>query len=222
MKPWLRLALLFTFLAHGTAMLGMAILLLPAMPGGGTTSDAERVAWIASHVGTFRLGWLPWHVTAASDLVLAILLTRIPKIPPTLRWAQLALTFVAVLCDQGGQVLWLTRVVAQARAGDVAGYLATEHVAFPLTGWYAALLYTLGAIAWTLCFRAAGVWSKTIARVSIPLWMVFLIATIGPLLPEGFRVPDRAVAAANAIGFIMMELWFLLLFRAAREAPGVT
>jgi hypothetical protein len=217
-KKLLAASLGFTFLCHGAAMLAMAVLLLPGMPGGGGGTDAERVSWIASHEGTFRLGWLPWHVTALSDLILALILTRNPKIPPVLRWAQLALTFFAVLLDQGGQALWLTRGVARAKAGDVAGYLATEAIAFPLTGWYAALLYTLGAIAWTLSFRAAGIWSKTIARISIPLWTIFLVATIGPLLPEGMRLPDRAVAAGNAVGFLMMEVWFVLLFREARKA----
>jgi hypothetical protein len=176
------------------------------------------MVWIASHESTFRIGWIPWHVTAASDLVLALILTRIPKIPPVLRWAQLVLTFVAVVVDQSGQILWLTRGVAQAKALDLAGYMETEHLAFPLTGWYAALLYTFGAIAWTLSFRAAGVWSKTIARVSIPLWTIFLVATLGPLLPESIRLPDRAVAAGNAIGFLMMEVWFVLLFREARKS----
>ncbi len=213
----LRWTIAFTFVAHGTAMLAMALLLLPGMPGGGEASDATRMHWIAENVGRFRLGWLPWHVTAASDLVLALTLVRLPRIPLGLRWAQLVLTFVAVLVDQGGQVLWLTRGVAQAQAGDLAGYLATERLAFPLTGWYAALLYTLGAIAWTFSFRAAGIWSRTIARLSIPLWTIFLVATIGPLLPESVRLPDRAVAAGNALGFVMMEAWFFLLWRAAKE-----
>lgn len=214
-----RWTLALTFLAHGAGMLAMALLLLPAMPGGGTASDAERMLWIAQHESAFRLGWLPWHLTALSDLVLALALVRIPKIPLSLRWAQLVLTFVAVLCDQGGQALWLTRGVAQAQAGDLAGYLATERIAFPLTAWYAALLYTLGAIAWTFSFRAAGIWSRTIARLSIPLWTLFLVATVGPLLPAGMRLPDRAVAAANALGFLMMEAWFFLLWRQARAKP---
>lgn len=219
MKPrWLAGTLLFTFLAHGAAMLGMAILLLPGMPGGGDASDAERMAWIASHEATFRLGWLPWHVTAVSDLVLALIVVRVARIPPAIRWAQLALTFVAVLCDQGGQVLWLTRGVAAAKAGDLAAYLAIEHTAFPLTGWYAALLYTLGAIVWTFAFRAAKIWSTTIARLSVPLWTIFLVVTVGPLLPAGLRLPDRIVAAGNALGFLLMEGWFFLLFLEARRA----
>ena len=219
MKPrWLAASLFFTFLCHGAAMLGMALLLLPGMPGGGDTSDAERMAWIASHETTFRIGWIPWHVTAISDLLLALILVRIARIPPAIRWAQLALTFVAVLCDQGGQILWLTRGVAAAKAGDLAAYMAIEHAAFPLTGWYAALLYTLGAIAWTFAFRAAGLWSNTLLRLSVPLWTIFLVVTVGPLLPAGLRLPDRMVAAGNALGFLLMEAWFLLLFREARRA----
>lgn len=219
MKPrWLAGALLFTFIAHGAAMLAMATLLLPGMPGGTDATDGERMAWIASHEATFRLGWVPWHVTALSDLVLALIVLRMANVPAALRWAQLALTSVAVLLDQGGQVLWLTRGVAAAKAGDLASYLAIEHAAFPLTGFYAALLYTVAAITWTLAFRAAGIWSNAIARLSVPLWTIFLVVTVGPLLPAELRLPDRMVAAGNALGFLLMEGWFLLLFREARRA----
>lgn len=219
MKPrWLAATLLLTFLSHGAAMLGMALLLLPGMPGGADSTDAQRMAWIATHETSFRLGWVPWHVTALSDLALALILVRFTRIPPAIRWAQLALTFVAVLCDQGGQVLWLTSGVAAAKAGDLAAYLAIERTAFPLTGWYAALLYTLGAILWTFAFRAAGLWSKSILRLSVPLWTIFLIVTVGPLLPAGLRLPDRMVAAGNALGFLLMEAWFFLLFLQAWRA----
>ena len=197
-------------------MLAMALVLLPAMPGGTDATDADRMAWISSHEGMFRLGWLPWHLTALSDLALALVLLRLEAIPAALRWGQLALTTVAVVCDQGGQALWLTVGVAQAKQGELAAYLATEKLAFPLTAWYAALLYTLGAIAWTFAFRAAGVWSRPIARLSLPLWGVFLVVTVGPLLPAALRLPDRVVAAGNALGFLMMEAWFLLLFFRAR------
>lgn len=217
-----RLAIVVTFGAHGLAMLAMLALLLPAMPGGTGASDAERMQWIAGHVTSYRLGWLPWHVTAASDLLLALALLRLPKIPLGLRWGQLALTTVALLCDQGGQALLLTRGVDRAIAGDLPGFLAVEHLAFPLTAWYAALLYTLGAIAWTFAFRAAGIWSRAVAALSVPLWALFLVATIGPLLPPGVRLPDRAVAGANALGFVGMELWFFLLWRASGRKGPVT
>jgi hypothetical protein len=54
---FLEQALLFTIVAHAAGMVSMALLLLPAMPGGGNLSDASRVAYIAAHPWLWRLGW---------------------------------------------------------------------------------------------------------------------------------------------------------------------
>ena len=64
---FLEWALLFTLVAHAAAMASMALLLLPAMPGGGTADDATRIARIANHPWLWRLGWLPWQLTALSE-----------------------------------------------------------------------------------------------------------------------------------------------------------
>src|SRR6185503_13440433 len=43
------LALGFTFLCHGAAMLGMVLFLLPGMPGGGVGDVMARAAYVAGH-----------------------------------------------------------------------------------------------------------------------------------------------------------------------------
>src|SRR4051812_11892908 len=84
---FLERALLFSFVMHGLGMISMALLLLPGMPGGGTADDLVRLRYITGHPWLWRLGWLPWQLTALSDLLIAIGLLRaswVPKVPALL------------------------------------------------------------------------------------------------------------------------------------------
>lgn len=49
-------ALLLTFVVHGVALLSMALLLRPVLPGGTAPDHATRVATIAAHPWRFRAG----------------------------------------------------------------------------------------------------------------------------------------------------------------------
>src|SRR5438105_2517482 len=77
---FLEQALVFTFVAHGLGMLSLIAFLLPGLPGGSTPENAPRIAYIAMHPWLWRLGWLPWQITALSDILLAIALVRTPWI----------------------------------------------------------------------------------------------------------------------------------------------
>ena len=196
-------------------MVAMALLLAPMLPGGGSLDDAARVAFIASNPLRFRLGWLPWHITALSDLLLALAFVRTSWVPRLPAFVVLALTVVALVPDQGSQLYWVTRGVAAAQQSVAEGnpslYLALEAQLFPLTAAWAALLYTLGAIGWCWCLAAGGAWNRHMTRLSAVLWGLFLLITVSPLLPAGLRPPAVAVAAGNALGFALMELWFVLV-----------
>src|SRR5579885_1560851 len=83
---FLERALLFTIVAHAAAMASIALLLIPGLPGG-INPLAARVAYIANNPLLWRLGWLPWQITALSDVLLAIAMLRtnwIPRIPAIL------------------------------------------------------------------------------------------------------------------------------------------
>jgi hypothetical protein len=216
-------ALVATLILHVVAMIAMAALLLPTMPGGGTVNDAERIARIAEHPWIFRLGWLPWHLTAVSDLVLAWALLRAPFVPKAPAIASLVLTVAAVIPDQLAQILWVTRGVELART-DHAAYLAFEAWAFPLTGAWAALLYTLAAIAWSWCFAAAKTWSRPLGWLSYVLWPLFLVVAVGPLLPASVRPSAELIAAGNALAFVIFMLWIVLVIEevARRARPLAT
>lgn len=203
-------SLLFTFVIHGVAMASMALLLLPGMPGGGTADDAARIRHIAQHPWLWRLGWLPWQLTALSDLLIGIGLLRTSWIPRLPAAVTMLLTLAAVIPDQAGQVCWMTRGIELAQAGDRAAYLAYEARIFEWTAVWGGTLYTAGALGWTWCFAAAGTWSGALTAVSAVLWPLFLYVNAGPLLPAALRPSTGFVAAGNAGGFVLLQLWFAL------------
>jgi hypothetical protein len=177
---WLERALIANFAVHGVALVAMAALLLPVLPGGSASSDVARVAGIAAHPWRFRIGWLPWQLCAAADLGLAIAMVRVRWLGRAPAIAVLVLTIAAVVPDQYAQALWITRGVELAH-GDPAAYLAFERAIFPLTSSWAALLYTLAALGWTWCFAGAGTWSRALSLLSVPLWLAMAVAVTAPL-----------------------------------------
>jgi hypothetical protein len=205
------LALIATLACHTIAMVAMAALLLPMMPGGPVADDGARMVAIASHATTWRIGWATWGATAASDVALGLALLRWRRVPRARAWAALLLVCAAVVPDQSAQIRWVTRGVELARAGDLSAYLAFEHDVFSLTGAWAALLYTMASVAWCACFAAAGAWSRGLTRFSVPLFTVFAAAALAPLLPATAGVSQAAVAAGNAIAFVGLEVWLLFL-----------
>ncbi|HLJ54215.1 MAG TPA: hypothetical protein VKT77_04195 [Chthonomonadaceae bacterium] len=209
----LETALVLTFLAHGLGMLSLAALLLPGLPGGSSADVGVRAAYIAGHPWLWRLGWLPWQMTAASDILLAVALVRTPWIPRAPAYLTLLLTCIAILPDQIGQAIWITHGVRTAQRAVVTGdpllYSRFEaQISVAVSAW-AALLYTLGALGWTWCFVSAGTWNRRLPSLSVALWSIFLFASISPLLPAALRPAPALVGAANGIGFLLMEWWFL-------------
>lgn len=208
-------ALLFTFILHGLAMVSMALLLLPGMPGGNAVSDASRIAYIAHHPWLWRLGWFPWQVTALSDLLLGIALLRTPWMPRIPALVTATLTLLAIAPDQYGQAVWITRGVTLAqeavRSGNNTAYLRFEAPTFQLVAGWGAMGYLFGAIGWTWCFAAARTWSRWLTWLSVAVWSVFFFATIVLFLPPRLRPGPLLVSTGNAVGFVLLQLWFILV-----------
>src|SRR5690349_18896476 len=80
---FLERALLFTFVIHAVGMVSMVLCLLPGIPGGGNVGVAGRAGHIAYHPWLWRIGWVPWQLTALSDLLLGLALVRTAWVP---RW----------------------------------------------------------------------------------------------------------------------------------------
>src|SRR6202142_481520 len=186
-------ALILNFAIHGLALLSMVALLLPALPGGSTHADADRIAIIAAHPWRFRAGWFPWQLCAVADLFLAVAMVRVRWLPRVGAAFVLALTLAAVVPDQWAQAVWITRGVELART-DPDAYLAFERKIFPLTAAWGALFYTLAALGWTYCFARAGTWSRALTILSVPLWTTMLIAVTSPIWPSAIRPSARFVS----------------------------
>lgn len=213
-------ALLFNFLVHALALISMALLLLPCLPGGTNTDDAARVARIASHPWLFRLGWLPWQLCAVADLWLALAMLRVNWLSKLGSAWVVALTCIAVIPDQYAQAVWVTQGVTLAQT-DAAQYLELEQQLFPLTAGWGALTYTLAALGWTYCFARAKTWSRILSVISGPLWLTMLVAVTAPLLPPGIRPSPTFVSVANGVGFLTLQVWLGLVAEAvlARARP---
>jgi hypothetical protein len=203
---WLERALLFTFAMHGLGILSMATCLLPGMPGGGTPDDAARIHYIASHPWIWRLGWLPWQLTALSDLLLATALLKTRWIPRAPALITLLVTIAAVIPDQMGQIAWITRGIHLAQT-DPSLYIEYEKRIFHWTAAWGATLYCFGALGWTWCLAASGTWTRLLTILSAILWPLFLFVCIGPF----FDLNPGIVAAGNGIGFFLLQLWFILV-----------
>jgi len=196
---------------HGLGILSMALLLLPGMPGGGGI-DEVRIHYIGNHPWIWRLGWFPWQLTAISDFAIAIALLRtkwIPKLPAVLT---LIVTIFAIFFDQMGQVAWITRGIHLAQSDPLA-YLAFEKRIFLWTAAWGATLYCIGALGWTWCFAAAGTWNRGLTVLSIFLWSLFFAVCLGPF----FRMNPQLVAVGNGLGFILLQVWFILVFEAVQR-----
>ena len=198
-------ALVANFVVHGLAIVAMALLLLPFMPGGGH-ADAERVALIAAHPWQFRLGWLPWQLCAVCDVWMAVAMVRTAWLSRGGTTVVLVLTAIAVVPDQYAQALWITHGVELART-DVATYLAFERANFPLTAAWAALFYTLAALGWTWCFARAGTWSRALTVLSATVWATMFVAVGGPLVGAS----GRFTSIANGLGFVQLQIWLGLV-----------
>lgn len=222
---FLHRAIVFTFLAHGAAMLGMLLFLLPLVPGGGGAgTDLDRMIRIADSPIGYRLGWLGWQVTAVSDLLLAVALLRATEAGTRARKvAIITAVFVvlAVIPDQTAQFLLVTRGFELAKEGaayrDPTDFIAFESVMFPLTSGWAAVLYTLGAIGWALVLREVGIWNRVLARLSPPMLVLFAAISVAPILPLAIRPKPELIGGGNALAFTVLEAWFVFVWWLLRK-----
>jgi hypothetical protein len=158
----MRAPIVFFALAHAFALATMALLLRPGMDAA-AFSVAERAAYVASHPLAWRLGWLPWQLSALSDLWLSIAIWR-SSTPSAQRPARaaLALFVVSAVPEQWAEAMLAWDLPSRVAAGpeawqrDWALYAA-------VTGVWANWGYTAMTYCWMRCAArmvARPVWPK--------------------------------------------------------------
>lgn len=211
------LALSFFIVAHVAALCTMALLLEPGLRP--TTTAAARAAYVASHPWSWRLGWLPWQLCAASNLLFSFTL---------LRWlrsrarggggwaaAALVLTVLAVIPEQWAEAVLVTDYIGLARGAVTATGLATfaekERWVFLMTGPCANTSYTLMTLAWVIALaRGSGpVDARVPTWLGVALCIPFAAASVviyratRTLALEGMAdsIPF------NAVAFPLLVMW---------------
>lgn len=196
---------------HGLGLLTMALFVVPGMPGG-PVPPLERVRYLASHPLLWKLGWLPWQLSALADLLLAAAWWGIDRIPAWLRGLIVVFTLAGVVPDQLGQWRWTTAASALAvqclAAHDLAPYLTFEHNVFMMVCFWASLAYTALAVSWTLALSVIEVTSRSFVRYSATLWSGSALCIGMLVLPQGLQPPWWVNVGCNTLFFGGLMVWF--------------
>jgi hypothetical protein len=208
---FLEQVLLVNLCVHALALASMALLLLPGLPGGSVPDLAGRVAYVAGHPWLWRLGWLPWQVTAGVDLLTGVALwytSWVPRFPVDV---VLVCTVLALIPDQHGQALWVTGgldlAVQAQHSGDLGTYQQFEEDTFRSIAAWGGTFYLCMALGWTWSFAAAGTWCRTLTWLSVLTWTTLGAGCAGLLLPESVRPAPAHIASLNAAGFVLFMAW---------------
>ncbi len=199
-------AFLFTIVCHAVAMIAMVTLLLPGMPSSGNIHT--QMEYVAAHPWLWRLGWFPWQLTALSDLVFAIALLRTKWISRPIALAVLLFTIGAIAVEQPNELAWMTTGVELAQRGLIEPYVKFRDSTFALVGYWAAALYCVAAVFWSIALAKAKCWNRFLTALSIVTWGLLFSADIFPLVVPTF--PALIVSTMNAIGFCLLMIWLLV------------
>lgn len=207
----LEAAFWFAIAAHGAGLVTMALLLMPGMPGG-LIPDSQRIAYIANNALVWRLGWLPWQLSADSDLAIALALLPMSRVPLFWKILVFAFTLAAIAPDQIGQFYWVCQgpeLAARALSSNDPGiYLKFEAPIYEMVCAWAALLYTVLALAWTFAFIKAGLIGRALAKFSWLLWGLSFLCSLMFLGSKVVPIPFWLLAISNAVFFSGLMLWF--------------
>ncbi|MGE0787593.1 MAG: hypothetical protein AB7S26_18100 [Sandaracinaceae bacterium] len=218
------LALVVFALAHLAALGSMALVLRSGMdPTAG--APAERMAWIASHATTWRIGWLPWQLSTFAGIAVSVSL---------LRWARgdrtaVRIAIVALLLDVGSAIVeqWseamlVTRFIDVSRGDDLAAWRTEWALHAALTGVWANWGYTAMTACWMeVARRRLG---RRVLHGAIEAAVIALFTVASALSWLATRGTDDDAtarwfmlsAAVNGPAFLGLVLWALVLARRVR------
>ena len=209
---------MFTIACHGTAMISMLLFLLPGVPGG--PSDlVQRATYLSQHSLQWKIGWFPWQMTAMSDIILAVALFRLLNGKKLVVWIGLIMTLLAIAFEQPWEYRWVTSGIDLAKEavamGNYSNFSAFESDAFRMTSLWAAMFYTLAAIAWSYSFATLKIWNRFLTILSVILWSLLLAISGCPIFAPSLDL--KLVSVGNALGFNLMMVWFITLWFLMRK-----
>ncbi len=220
-------ALVLFIVTHGVALLTMALVLGRGMDPG-AASVADRMAWISTHETEWRLGWLPWQLSAASDVAVCIALlgwARGDAVATRLAMAALAFDLVGAVPEQWAE--WrLVTVFVETSRGDPDEWRSAWAVYAGLTGVWANFAYTAMTACWMVI--AARRLGRVVTHVGFEAAVVVLFVVSGALtwlavLGETDAEVARwffASTLANGIGFPALIAWTCVLAFRIRESSA--
>jgi len=224
---WLLTALLFSVAIHFIALLGMALLLGPALDV--NTAPAERAQIVADNVIVWRFGWAMWQLTALSDILLsALLLIHCLRVGRqsgqrgAIYWAGFGVvaTVVALIPDQWGEALAVTTFVSQAEAiaagdGDMEAYVLREGQILLWTGTCGGTAYAAMGAGWMMATALLTGWrrQKAFLLVGSVTWILFWAAAYFNYVSTSAALEGypgfHVVFMLNATAFPILCLWMV-------------
>ena len=214
------MVVLACLLLHVAAPLAMVTLLWPGLDM--EVPLLERAHFVGEHAARWRLGWLPWQLTALSDIGLSLALLAYAR-AVSLPWARplalagVVVTLLALVPDQGAEAQEVTVLLSLARAQpvDLAAFGALEARLLLLTGTCATILYALMGLLWSLTAVALGgsLRHRAFLAVGGVIWLVFAAAAIvNAHATTHAGYPGFALnGVLNAVGFALLAPWLAWL-----------
>lgn len=204
----------------------MLLLLRPGMDVA-AFSVLERARYVAENAQAWRLGWLPWQLSALSDLWVSVAFwrwARRSELADAQRFAgwALALFVVSAVPEQWAEASLVTSFVdsaASAAHGGPASWQRDWAVYAAATGVWANFGYTAMTYCWMRCARCSlgrPVWPAWLER---PLLAAFVVSgaltCMATLIASdaAMGVWFSAASAVNGIAFPSLIAWSLVLFR---------
>jgi hypothetical protein len=144
----LRIAAAFFVVTHALGMLSMVLLVLPGISP--HVSVEARIRYIAEHPALWRLGWLPWQLSALSDVLFTAALLHWAHVTGARRawsWllASVPLLLVALVPDQYAEARLMGDFMRERSPRE---WLDQLRMHTWLSGTLAVIGYTLMTLCW--------------------------------------------------------------------------
>jgi hypothetical protein len=218
----MRASLWFFAAIHALALVTMLVLLRPGMDVA-AFSLAERAGYVATHAFAWRLGWLPWQLSALSDLWVSFEFLRWadqrgePQARRLARWA-LGLFVFSAVPEQWAEAHLITSFV-DAAGGDLGAWQRSWALYASLTGVWANLGYTVMTYCWLKCARillGRAVVAPWLERALLGAFVVSGVLTgVATIVASEATMGAwfTAASAFNGVAFPALVVWSLLLVK---------